>query len=42
MPKANDVLFAVVGAGDFAVEKARSVGKLAHRESTSRLYEEFV
>ncbi|HVL65290.1 MAG TPA: hypothetical protein VM573_09000 [Actinomycetota bacterium] len=42
MAKAQDVLYAVVGAGDFAVAKVKDAGKLADRKVTSKLYKDFV
>jgi len=39
MGKAQEVLYAVVGAGDFAVEKAKD---LTERESTTHAYRELV
>jgi hypothetical protein len=38
----NDVLLAVVGAGDYAVEKVRNVGKVADPKVTHKLYRELV
>jgi hypothetical protein len=40
--KAQEILYAMLGAGDFAVEKAKGARKLADPETTQRLYEEFV
>jgi hypothetical protein len=42
MAKAQELLYAVVGAGDFVVDKARSAGRLADRKSTTKLYKDFV
>ena len=39
MDKAQEVLYAAVGAGDFALEKAR---KLADRKTTQKFYKDFV
>lgn len=39
MDKAQDILYAAVGAGDFAFEKAR---KLADRKTTQKFYKDFV
>ena len=39
MAKVQEFLYAVVGAGDFAVEKARS---LTERENTTKAYEDLV
>jgi hypothetical protein len=38
----NDVLLAVVGAGDYALEKVRSVGKVADPKVTQKLYRNLV
>jgi hypothetical protein len=42
MDKAQELIFAVVGAGDFAVEKARGARKLADRKTTQKYYKDFV
>ena len=42
MAKAQDLLFAVVGVGDLAVEKASGLTKIADRKSTQKVYEDFV
>ena len=39
MPKTQELLYAVVGAGDFALERAKS---LTDRESAAKLYKDFV
>jgi hypothetical protein len=39
MPKTEELLYAVVGAGDFAVEKAKG---LADRDTTAKVYKDFV
>lgn len=39
MAKAQELLYAVVGAGDFAVEKAKD---LTDRKTTTRAYKDFV
>jgi hypothetical protein len=41
MAKAQEVLFAVVGAGDFALEKARRAGAI-DRKTTQKLYRDLV
>jgi hypothetical protein len=41
-PKAQDLLFAIVGAGDFAVEKAKSVKVIRDRKSVEKYYKDFV
>jgi hypothetical protein len=40
--KTQDLIFAVVGAGDFAIEKARKVRKAADRKTTQKYYKDFV
>lgn len=42
MPKTQELLYAVVGAGDFAVQKAKSVRKLADRKVSQKYYKDFV
>jgi len=42
MAKTQELLYAVVGAGDFALEKAKGVTKVADRKTTSKLYKDFV
>lgn len=42
MAKAQDVIYAVVGAGDFAVAKAKNAKKLADRKVTTKYYKDFV
>jgi hypothetical protein len=42
MDKAQELLYAVVGAGDFAMEKARNARKLADRKTTEKYYKDFV
>lgn len=42
MVKAQDVIYAVVGAGDLAVEKLKGVTKLADRKVTTRVLDDFV
>jgi hypothetical protein len=39
VPKTQELLYAVVGAGDFAVEKAKD---LADRDTTAKVYKDFV
>jgi hypothetical protein len=41
MANAQEVLFAAVGAGDFALEKLRKVGEI-DRKTTQKLYRDFV
>jgi len=42
MAKTQELLYAVVGAGDFALEKAKGVTKVTDRKTTSKLYKDFV
>jgi hypothetical protein len=42
MAKTQELLYAVVGAGDFAVEKARGIRKIADRKTTDKVYRDFV
>ena len=41
MPKAENLIYAVVGAGDFALEKAKNVGNI-DRKKSEKLYKDFV
>lgn len=42
MAKAQEFLYAVVGAGDFAVEKAKNFPKATTRKNAAKLYRDFV
>ncbi len=42
MSKAQEVVYALVGAGDFAVEKVTNVKKIADRRNNSKVYKDFV
>jgi hypothetical protein len=42
LAKTQELLYAVVGAGDFAAEKVRGVTKIADRKTTQKLYKDFV
>lgn len=42
MPKTEDILYAVVGAGDFAVEKVKDAGKIADHKTGQKYYDDFV
>lgn len=42
MAKTQELLYAVVGAGDFALEKAKNVTKVADPKATTKLYKDFV
>jgi hypothetical protein len=40
--KTQEVFYAVVGAGDLVVDKAREVGQLADRDTSARIYGDLV
>jgi hypothetical protein len=42
MARAEEILYAVVGAGDFAVEKLTDIRKIADRNSTEKVYDDFI
>ena len=42
MAKGQEFLYAAVGIGDFAVEKATSITKLADRAATEKVYGDFI
>ncbi len=42
MAKGQELLYAVVGIGDLAVEKATGVTKIADLDATRRAYDDFV
>jgi hypothetical protein len=42
MAKAQEMLYAVVGAGEFAIEKAKDARSLTDPKSTQKLYKDFV
>ena len=42
MAKTQELLYAVVGAGDFTVEKVRNARKVADRKTGQKLYKDFV
>lgn len=42
MAKTQNLIYAVVGAGDFALEKAREGRKLADRKVTQKYYKDFI
>jgi hypothetical protein len=42
MAKAQELLYAVVGVGDLAFEKARNASKFADRETTQKFYKDLV
>ena len=41
MPKSENVVYALVGAGDFAVEKVKNLGTI-DRKRSEKLYNDFV
>ena len=41
MDKTQELVYAVVGAGDFAIEKARSITKI-DRKASQKLYKDFI
>lgn len=42
MPKTQELIYAVVGAGDFTVEKVRDLRTLAGLKQTEQVYNDFV
>lgn len=40
--KTDELLYAVVGAGDFAIEKVRNVSRFTDKKTTERYYKDFV
>ena len=38
----QEIWYAVVGAGDFVIDKARDARKLADRDATTKIYGDFV
>ncbi len=42
MPRAQELLYAVVGAGDFAIEKAKNTRNLTDRKKAQKVYKDFV
>lgn len=42
MAKAQEVLYAVIGAGDLALEKASGFRSITDRKKTEKLYNDFV
>jgi hypothetical protein len=42
MAKTQEFVYAIVGAGDFAIEKARDVTKIAGRSATEKVYKNFI
>ena len=41
-PKPQDVIYAVVGAGDFAVEKIRGLSLVGDRKAVTKYYKDFI
>ena len=42
MPKTQEIVYALVGVGDFAIEKAQGVVRIADREASQERYVEMV
>lgn len=42
MTKAKEILYATLGAGDFAVDKVKGVRRIADRKTNQKLYKDFV
>jgi hypothetical protein len=42
MARSQEIFYAVVGAGDLAVEKVRGISKLADQKATQKYYRDFV
>ena len=42
MANTQEILYAVVGAGDLAVEKVRGISKLADQKTTQKYYKDFI
>jgi hypothetical protein len=42
MAKTEEILYAVVGAGDFAVEKATNLRNVVDRNKTEKIYKDFI
>ena len=42
MAKAQDVIYAVVGIGDLAIEKAAGLTKITDRKNTQKAYDDFI
>ncbi len=40
--KSEEILYAFIGAGDFAIEKVGSIRKVTDRKTTTKLYKDFV
>ncbi len=42
MANTQEIFYAVVGAGDLAVEKVRGIGKFADQKTTRKYYRDFI
>ncbi len=42
MAKTEEILYAVVGVGDLAVEKATNLRKVVDRDATEKVYKDFI
>jgi len=42
MAKRQEILYAIVGAGDLAVEKVRGIGKFADQKTQKKYYRDFI
>ena len=42
MPKTQELIYAVVGAGDFTVEKVKDLRNLADLKKSEKLYNDFI
>lgn len=42
MAKTQELFYAAVGAGDFALEKAKNLSKVTDRKATAKVYKDFV
>ncbi len=42
MARTEEIIYAVVGAGDFAVEKATNIHKIVDRDATEKVYNDFI
>lgn len=42
MTKAQEILYAALGAGDFAVDKVKGVRRITDRKTNQKLYKDFV
>ena len=42
MAKAQELIYAVVGVGDLAIEKAAGLTKITDRKNTQKVYDDFI